>query len=250
MAPLGLADWYLLVAALPIGSFAGLIIDRLPAGRPPIAGRSVCGHCGVALTVRDLVPVASWLATRGRCRHCGTWLGWFYPAVELAAVGVALLSLSVDRGADAWIDAVFGWWLLALGWIDGRHMILPDGLTLPLIPLGLAAAAALQPEQLGDTVLGAAAGYLGLRAVAWAYRRLRGREGLGRGDAKLLAAAGAWVGASGLPSVLAGAALAALAAVGMAALAGWRVERHAALPFGPFLAAATWLVWLYGPFGN
>jgi leader peptidase (prepilin peptidase)/N-methyltransferase len=90
-------------------------------------------------------------------------------------------------------------------------------------------------------------GYLLLWAVAWVYRRLRGRDGLGLGDAKLLAAAGAWVGAGGLPSVLAGAAIAALAAAGGMMLAGRRLDRHTALPFGPFLAAATWLVWLFGP---
>ena len=199
------------------------------------------------LTVRDLVPLASWLALRGQCRHCGARIGWFYPAVELAALAIAVVSVTVTRGYDAWVAAALGWWLLVLGWIDWRRLILPDALPLPLIVLGLAAAWGLAPGELLDRVTGAACGYLGLWAVAWVYRRLRGRDGLGLGDAKLLAAAGAWVGAGGLPSVLAGAAIAALAAAGGMMLAGRRLDRHTALPFGPFLAAATWLVWLFGP---
>jgi len=243
----GLAEWELLGVALLAGSFLGVVVDRLPDRVPLAARRSRCGHCGAVLTARDLVPLASWLAGRGRCRHCGAWIGWFYPAVELAALAVALVSLTVDRGVDAWIDAALGWWLLALGWIDWRRLVLPDVLTLPLIALGLAAAWSLAPDELRDRAAGAACGYLALWAVAWMYRRLRGREGLGLGDAKLLAAAGAWVGASGLPSVLAGAATAALFAAGAMMLAGHRLDRHSALPFGPFLATACWLVWLFGP---
>ena len=248
MAPPGLAEAALIVVAPAIGSFVGVVIDRLPDGVPLGAQRSHCRNCDTMLGARDLVPLASWLAARGRCRHCGEWIGWFYPAVELAALSIAVLSLAVDRGGDAWIDAALGWWLLALGWIDWRRLVLPDRLTLPLIALGLAAAWGLAPEEGWDRVTGAASGYLGLWAVAWIYRRLRDREGLGLGDAKLLAAAGAWVGASGLPSVLAGAAIAALLAAGGTMLAGKRLDRHTAMPFGPFLAAATWLVWLFGPF--
>ena len=247
MTPLGLADWYLVAVAPFVGSFVGVVIDRLPESEGSTGPRSCCQHCGTVLTARDLVPIASWLATRGRCRHCGAWIGWFYPAVEVAALGIAVLSLTVDRGFDGWIDAALGWWLLALGWIDWRHTILPDALTLPLIVIGLAVAGVFEPERLWDPLLGAVLGYAGLWVVAWAYRRLRGREGLGLGDAKLLAAAGAWVGVTGLPSVLAGAAVAALSVAGGMILAGHRLKRHSALPFGPFLAVATWLIWLFGP---
>jgi leader peptidase (prepilin peptidase) / N-methyltransferase len=249
VAPLGLADWYLLGVALPVGSFVGVVIDRLPEDGSPLTGRSCCAACGAALTARDLVPLASWLATQGQCRHCGARISAFYPAVELAALAIALMALTVDRGLLAWIDAGFGWWLLALGWIDWRHTILPNVLTLPLIPLGLAAGS-LAPEALWDPVLGTVFGYLGLYVIAWIYRRLRGREGLGLGDAKLLAASGAWVGVTGLPSVLGGAAIGGLAAAGCMMLAGVRLDRFSALPFGPFLAAATWLVWLYGPLAS
>ena len=247
MAPLGLADWYLLAAALPVGSFLGVVIDRLPDEENVFVGRSRCEHCGHVLGVADLVPLASWLAARGRCRYCAAQLGWFYPGVELAALAVAVLSLTVDRGGEAWIDAALGWWLLTLAWIDWRHTILPDVLTLPLIPLGLAAAGVLTPDSLPDPLLGVVCGYLGLWTVAWLYRRLRGRDGLGMGDAKLLGAVGAWVGVTGLPSVLAGAAGAALLVVGGMMLTGRRIDRHSAIPFGPFLAGAAWLVWLFGP---
>jgi leader peptidase (prepilin peptidase) / N-methyltransferase len=247
VTPLSLAEWELLVAAPFIGSFVGVVIDRLPDGIGLVFRRSHCGQCATALTACDLVPLASWLVARGRCRHCEAWLGWFYPSIELAALVIALMSLTVDRGADAWIDAALGWWLLALAWIDWRRFILPDRLTLPLTALGIAAAWALAPGELASRTIGAVCGYFGFRVIAWIYRRLRGREGLGGGDAKLLAASGAWVGVAGLPSVVAGAALMGIVAAGWMKLAGSELDRHSAVPLGPGLAAATWLVWLYGP---
>jgi leader peptidase (prepilin peptidase)/N-methyltransferase len=237
-----------LLAASPIiGSFLGTIILRLPEGEPILLGRSRCAHCGAQLAARDLVPLLSWLLARGRCRHCGKALGWFYPGIEAAAVALALVSLSIDSGLLAWVDWLLGCWLLTLGWIDLRRWLLPDALTLPLILVGLGAAAWLAPGELVDRAAGAAGGYLILRATAWAYRRQRGREGVGGGDAKLLAAAGAWVGAAALPSVLFGAACAALMAAAGLAIAGTRLSRDSALPFGPFLALAIWVVWLLGP---
>jgi len=241
------SDWALLAAAPFVGSFLGVVIRRLPDGASIVRGRSRCEHCQAVLTVRDLIPLASWLAIRGHCRHCGHYIGWFYPGVELGAVLIAAISLLVDRGAPAWLDWVLGCWLLTLGWIDARRWLLPDLLTLPLVLAGLGAVAWLAPGELTDRGVGAVAGFLGLSAVAWAYRRLRGREGLGGGDTKLFAAAGAWVGASGLPSVLLGAAVAALIVAGGLVVAGLRLDRHSPIPFGPFLALATWLVWLFGP---
>lgn len=244
------SGWLLLLFAPIAGSFIGVLIRRLPDSVPIVGGRSVCDHCGTVLRPRDLVPLASWLAAGGRCRHCGTALGWFYPGVELAAIAIVLVSISIDSGLDAWLDAVLGLWLLTLGWIDLRRWVLPDVLTLPLIVAGIASALAWAPDEFLDRVVGAAAGYIGLRAAAWVYRCWRGREGLGGGDAKLLAAAGAWTGVMGLPSVIFGAAVAALAVAGGMALIGWPVRRDTALPFGPFLALAAWLVWLFGPLGR
>lgn len=236
--------WSAVAAAPFVGSFLGVLIRRLPEGRPIAWTRSRCEECGAALAVRDLVPLASWLRLRGRCRFCRRRLGWFYPGVELAALAVAVVAVAADNGGAAWLDCILGWWLLTLGWIDARHWLLPDVMTLPLVVAGLAAALALDPADFTGRLFGAAAGYLALRAVAWLYRRSRGRDGLGEGDAKLLAAAGAWVGAAGLPQVVLFAALAALLAALCLRLAGVRLGLASALPFGPFLALATWLVWL------
>ena len=243
----GAAGWRVLLAAPFIGSFLGVVVRRLPEGRAIAWARSRCEYCGAALTARDLVPLYSWLAAKGRCRFCGHALGWFYPAIELSALAIALVAIAVDGGERTWLDCLFGWWLLVLGWIDVRRWLLPDALTLPLVIAGLVAAAAFDPEQLTDRALGAAVGYLSLRVIAWLYRLLRGHEGLGHGDAKLLAASGAWVGASALPQVILGAAVSALIAAACLRLAGVRLGARSALPFGPFLAFATWLIWLVGP---
>ena len=244
---LGTSDWTLLAIAPVIGSFVGVVIRRLPESQGIIWARSRCEHCKTVLAPRDLIPLASWLIGGARCRYCDHRLSGFYPGIELSALAVTALSVAIDRSGMAWLDASLGCWLLALSWIDLRQWLLPDALTLPLVALGIAAAWLFAPGELADRVVGASCGYVGLRAVAWIYRRARGRDGLGRGDAKLLAAAGAWVGASGLPSVLAAAAVAALVVAVGIVLAGTRLNRHSALPFGPFLATATWLVWVFGP---
>jgi leader peptidase (prepilin peptidase)/N-methyltransferase len=243
----GATGWGALLCAPFIGSFLGVVIRRLPAGRPIAWARSRCEFCGAALGVRDLLPFYSWLAAGGRCRFCGHPLGWFYPAIELSAFAVVLAALAADGGEKIWLDCLFGWWLLALGWIDIRRWLLPDALTLPLILAGLAAAAAFDREQLAGRALGAALGYISLRAIALLYRGLRGHEGLGHGDAKLLAASGAWVGVMALPQVVLGAAVSALFAAACLRLFGVPLGAGSALPFGPFLALATWLIWLLGP---
>jgi len=230
-----------------VGSFLGVLVRRLPLARPVVLDRSRCEGCGAALAPRDLVPLVSYAVLRGCCRQCGRAIGRFHPAIELAALAVAAWAVWADSDAAwpdaAWPDCVLGWGLLALAWIDWNHMRLPDALTLPLIPAGLAAAWWEDPGLAMDHAVAAAGGYLLFRGVAWAYRRLRGREGLGQGDAKLLAVAGAWVGVAGLSWVLLGGALIGLllAAVRGRALAG------APVPFGPPLALALWIVRLHGP---
>ncbi|MFQ5567894.1 MAG: prepilin peptidase, partial [Paracoccaceae bacterium] len=130
--PMGLvmsqSTMILLVAAPFVGSFLGLLIERLPAGESVVLGRSRCGKCGAALGPRDLVPLLSWAASGGRCRHCRAALGWFHPGIEAAALGVALWSVLVVPGWLAWASAGLGWTLLALAVIDQRHMVLPDAL--------------------------------------------------------------------------------------------------------------------------
>jgi leader peptidase (prepilin peptidase) / N-methyltransferase len=244
----GAEGWGLVLVAPFVGSFLGSIIRRLPEGSPVVWARSRCKECGTQLGARDLVPILSWVVAKGRCRYCRRAIGWFYPGIELAATAVALTAVLIDGGQGAWLDCVLGWWLLALGWIDLRHWLLPDILTLPLIIVGLAAGAAFDPEELTGRALGALLGYLALVAVAALYRALRGREGLGRGDAKLLSASGAWVGAAALPQVILIAALSALVAAAGLRIAGARLDAHSALPFGPFLALAIWILWLHGTF--
>jgi leader peptidase (prepilin peptidase)/N-methyltransferase len=228
-----------------IGSFLGVLILRLPDGRPVATSRSACDQCGRRLSARDLVPFLSYLLSRGRCRHCGAAIGWFPVAAEAAAAGVAGWAAAVTDGPDVWLACLLGWTLLTAAWIDLRTMILPDVLTLPLLVAGLIITAAISPDALADHALAAVLGYLALFATARGYRRLRGREGLGLGDAKLLAALGAWLGLSGLPIVLVLAACSGLLAAGLATLFGRRVTAATAIPFGPFLAATGWLTWLY-----
>jgi leader peptidase (prepilin peptidase) / N-methyltransferase len=238
---------FLLLLAPVVGSFLGVVIRRFPAGHPLVWSRSRCEACGAVLSVRDLIPLFSWIRSRGHCRHCGIFLGWFYPAIEIAALAIAALALAANGLPGAWFDCLFGWYLLVLACIDLHHWVLPDQLTLPLIAAGLIAAALYDPADWTDRALGAALGYAVLRAIAGVYRLIRKREGLGVGDAKLLSAAGAWVGAIALPQVILGAALAALAGATVLRFRGVRLHAYSALPFGPFIALATWGIWLFGP---
>ena len=139
---------------------------------------------------------------------------------------------------------LLGWPLIALAAIDIRIYRLPDALTLPLLATGLASTALLAPERLTDHLIGAAAGYAALAGVAWVYRRARGREGLGLGDAKLLAAGGAWLGWQALPSALLIASVAGLALLGLQAWRSGRVSLSSRLAFGGPLALAIWVRWL------
>jgi leader peptidase (prepilin peptidase)/N-methyltransferase len=236
-----------IIMAPVIGSFLGVLIERLPQGRSVVVARSACDTCHHVLGPLDLVPIVSYLAARGRCRHCGALIGRFPLMIELAALVPALWAASLDDGLRLWADCGLGWTLLALSWIDWRHMILPDVLTLPLLLAGLGVALFLDPGNIVDHAAGAAIGYLLFIGVAWAYRRTRGRDGLGEGDAKLLAAAGAWVTWSGLAQVMLIAAVVGLLVALAGSLAGKKFGAQTALPFGPCLAVGIWLVWMYGP---
>ena len=238
--------WPILTAPF-IGSFLGVLIVRLPTGAPVMLARSACPHCGARLSSRDLVPLFSFVALRGRCRYCRGPIGLLHPAVELAAVGVAAWAVLAHHDPwRVWADCGVGWTLLTLAWIDGTSLLLPDLLTLPLLLTGLALTFAERPEALTDHCLAAILGYLSFQLLGFAYRRLRGREGLGGGDAKLIAAAGAWCGLALLPFVVLGSAIAGLLAALGLALAGRMVTSTTRIPFGPCIALAFWLAWLYG----
>ncbi|HEX3973132.1 MAG TPA: A24 family peptidase [Stellaceae bacterium] len=245
---MNVSEWLWPVLASPfIGSFLGVLVTRLPADRPFVGGRSVCDHCGHTLGPLDLVPIVSWLALRGRCRHCGANITALPLGMEIGALLVALWAASVSTGLALWAGCILGWLLLTLAAIDRRDGILPDILTLPLILAGLAATYFLAPWQVLDSAIGAVVGFAIFALIRWLYRRLRGREGIGLGDAKLLAASGAWVTWNGLPSVVLIAAVAGLIMALVVARRGQPLTLNQRIPFGPALCLGTWLVWLYGP---
>jgi leader peptidase (prepilin peptidase)/N-methyltransferase len=239
-------SWVLPILLGPfVGSFLGVLVLRLPQGQPVVLARSCCDRCGHRLSPSDLVPLLSYLLARGTCRHCGELIGRFAILIELAATVLAAWASISLTGEPLWAACLFGWILLTAAWIDMHTMLLPDTLTLPLLLAGLMQTALTDPARLTDHALAAALGYLLLFGVAWTYRRLRGRDGLGLGDAKLLAAIGAWTGLDGLPAVLLLAACLGLCAAAVARCLGKTVTASTAIPFGPFLALAGWLIWLY-----
>ncbi len=241
-----MSAWWLPVVAAPfIGSFLGVLVRRLPRDEGWAWGRSRCESCGHRLRPWELLPVASFLALRGRCAACGARIAPMHLAIELAATAVAAMAAIAPTPGAAWAGCLLGWTLLALAWIDAEHFWLPDPLTLPLVVAGLCATALLDPLGIADHAVAALVGYGGLRAIAALYHWARGREGLGQGDAKLLAAAGAWLGLASLPWVVALAGIAGLLFALTAALARRRWPGATdVLPFGPALAAATWAIWL------
>ena len=227
-----------------IGSFLAAVLVRWPDGRSVARGRSHCDSCGATLGARDLVPIVSWFLVKGQCRHCGAAIDRRHLAVEAGAALVGLTAIVAHPLPLAIFTAVFGWWLFLLAALDIEHHWLPDRLTLPLLGAGLAVAWAGIGPPLGERAIGAAAGFLGLAAIGWAYRQLRRREGLGGGDPKMLGAIGAWLGWQQLPLVLAGAG-----AIGIAVLLAMRLRGEAVaatdrMPLGTLMALAAWPVWL------
>lgn len=231
---------------LVAGSFLATLIRRWGEGRSVARGRSACDDCGQALAAVELVPLVSFAALGGRCRRCRAPIDPLHPAVEAGAAAIGLVALLAEPGWGGLAGALFGWGLLALALLDLRHLWLPDALTLPLLLAGLAGGLAGLPPAPLDRAIGAAAGWGGLAAVAFLYRRWRGRTGIGGGDPKLFGAIGAWLGWAVLPQVLLGACLTGLAIVAALALAGRPVGRTTRLPFGALLAPAAWALWLIG----
>ena len=255
---------------LLVGSFLNVVIHRLPTmlqrrwevecaalrgeeppAQPPynlLVPRSHCPACHTPIRWYHNIPVLSWLALRGRCAACAAPISWRYPLVE-GLTGLAFALVFARHGAGA---ATVAWWgfmaaVLALAFIDWDTTLLPDDITLPLVWAGLiAAATGLSGVALPDALWGAVAGYLSLWSVYWAFKLLTGKEGMGYGDFKLLAALGAWLGWSALiPLVLVASALGAVVGLLMKASNALREGRY--VPFGPFLAFGGLLVWGVGP---
>ena len=234
--------------------------DAVPAAAPAperydlVHPRSACPQCGAAIRAHQNIPVVSWLVLGGRCASCRRPIPVRYPLVEL---GTAVLSAAVVwRYGWEWQSVaalLVTWSLVALAAIDLDHLLLPDAITLPLLWAGLLASVAWSPGPAlsipvdpWSSILGAAAGYLVLWSVYWAFKLLTGREGMGYGDFKLLAALGAWMGWQVLPLVLLLSALAG-AVIGLAMIVFRGRGRDVPIPFGPYLAAAGWIALMWGP---
>lgn len=229
------------LAGLVAGSFLATLILRWPQGRSVMRGRSSCDGCGRVLGPRELVPLMSALASGGKCRTCGTPIDSLHFSVELSCAAIGVLAAALSPGMEGAGWALLGWLLLTLAILDWRHFWLPDALTLPLAFLGLTVGPWLTPAAFADRVIGAAAGYGALLFLSLVYRRLRGRDGLGLGDAKLLAALGAWFGWQALPFILLSAASMGLA---IALATGRATSAKARLPLGTFLAVAAIPGWI------
>jgi leader peptidase (prepilin peptidase)/N-methyltransferase len=227
-----------------IGSFLAAILIRWPEGRSVVRGRSKCDSCGRTLGARDLVPILSWFLVRGRCRHCGAAIDRRHLAIEAGAALIGLTAILAHPVPAAIFTAIFGWWLFLLAALDIEHHWLPDRLTLPLIAAGLPVAWVGVGPPLEERAIGAAAGYAALTLVAWGYKRLRGREGLGGGDPKMFAAVGAWLGWTQLPFVMLGAGLIGLTVVAASRVRGEEVRATDRLPLGTLMALAAWPLWL------
>lgn len=241
---------FLILVSPFVGSFLALVVHRLPRNEKLIFDRSRCPSCETKLQPVDLLPLLSFAASKGRCRYCNGDIGALYPTIEITAFLTASIGIVLVPTELAWVTILLGWCLLTLSAIDLREYILPDLVTLPLIVFGLAHSALIDPEGLFGHIAGGAVGYISFVTIALMYRRWRRREGLGLGDAKLFAAAGAWLGWVALPAVLLIASVGGLL-FALATRKGGARLRERRVPFGPFLAFGFWAVWLFqttGPF--
>jgi leader peptidase (prepilin peptidase) / N-methyltransferase len=273
-APLFIGAVFLL--GLLVGSFLNVIIHRVPVmlerswrrealaldGKEPppeepyniIRPRSACPGCKAPITALQNIPVISWLALKGRCASCKRAIGARYPMVELLT---AMLSALVAwKFGPTWTTAaalLLTWFLVSLAGIDIDTQLLPDNMTLPLLWIGLLVALVLPhatgerlPVDLRTAVIGAIAGYLSLWSVYWLFKLITGKEGMGYGDFKLLAALGAWLGWQMLLPIIIGAAGVG-ALVGIASIVLGQRGKGVPMAFGPYLAAAGWIMLLVGP---
>jgi leader peptidase (prepilin peptidase)/N-methyltransferase len=264
-----------LLLGLVMGSFLNVVIARLPRimeaewrsecaelataddaaaagapGSPPVSlsrPASHCPQCGHRIRPWENIPLLSYLLLRGRCSACGQAISPRYPLVEALT---AILSLIVvwhfGPTPQAAAALLFTWGLVALAFIDADTQLLPDDITLPLLWLGLILSLAPVFVDSRAAIVGAAAGFLSLWAVFHGFRLLTGKEGLGRGDFKLLALFGAWMGWQTLPQIVLLSAVPG-AAFGVALIATGRSGRETPIAFGPFLAISGWVNLLWGP---
>ena len=261
--------WLALVLGLCVGSFLNVVIHRLPlmmerewtAQCAELRGevapdhaplnlsqpRSRCPACGHAIRALQNIPLLSFLWLRGRCAACSARISWRYPLVELfCGLATAYCALHFGFSFAAAAAMLFVWLMIAATGIDFDTQLLPDSITLPLLWLGLLVSLIGGPVDLRSAVIGAMAGYLFLWSVYWMFRLVTGKEGMGYGDFKLLAAIGAWTGWQMLPLVvLLSSAIGAV--VGISLIVFHKHGREVPIPFGPYLAGAGLIALFWGP---
>ncbi|MCL4152351.1 UNVERIFIED_CONTAM: hypothetical protein GTU68_045146 [Idotea baltica] len=208
--------------------------------------RSRCPKCNNLITWWQNIPVLSWLALRGKCHNCKNPISVRYPTVELVTM---ILSLIVAWQFGPTLQCVLGilvtWFLVSMTMIDYDHQLLPDNLTLPLMWIGLVASLLPIFADVQSAVIGAACGYLALWLVFHLFKLITGKEGMGYGDFKLLAALGALLGFQQLPVIiLLSSLVGAVVGLGLIAIVGR--DKNIPIPFGPYLAAAGWIAMLWG----
>jgi leader peptidase (prepilin peptidase) / N-methyltransferase len=260
-----------LVVGLCVGSFLNVVVHRLPkmmerdwrAQCAELRGeavpeetparynlavpRSACPSCGHTIRALENIPVVSWLALRGACSSCGKPISPRYPLVE--ALGGIVAACAIFRFGPTWqgfAACVLLWTLIALTFIDFDTQLLPDSVTLPLLWAGLAANLFAVFVPLRDAVIGAIAGYLALWIVYWLFRLIRGKEGMGYGDFKLLGALGAWLGWQMLPLIVLLSSVVG-AVIGLLLIAFKGRDHNVPLAFGPYLAIAGGIALFFGP---
>ena len=269
-----LAEWWWLIGTalgLCVGSFLNVVVHRYPrmferdmrreaaeiiasepSATPAPDGytlalpRSACPACGHGIGALENLPVVSWLWLRGRCAGCGTAISPRYPVVEATTALMTFVVLwAVGVNAAGFAAVLLTWWLIPLALIDADTYYLPDAMTLPLLWLGLLLNTQSVLVDLESAVWGAIAGYLSLWSVFQLFKLLTGKEGMGFGDFKLLAALGAWLGWQSLPTiVILSSFVGAVVGITLIAFAGR--DRARPIPFGPYLAAAGWLTLVWG----
>lgn len=254
---------------LCVGSFLNVVIHRLPkmmerqwrmecaelSGQDAPAAetynlvipRSACPACSRPITAAENIPLLSWLALRGKCAGCSAPISARYPAVEVLTAALSgYIAWHFGFGMAAAGALLFTWAMIALTFIDLDTFYLPDSITLPLLWLGLLFNISATYTPLTSAVIGAAAGYLSLWSVYWIFKWATGKEGMGYGDFKLLAAIGAWLGWQMLPlTILLSSLVGAVIGIGLIVFAGR--GRSVPIPFGPYLAIAGMIALLHGP---
>jgi leader peptidase (prepilin peptidase)/N-methyltransferase len=252
-----------------IGSFLNVVILRLPlllehewrcqcrellelepdsVGQPPgiVVSRSRCPRCGHGIRAWENIPVISYLALRGKCSACKARISLRYPLVELATAVLFVVTIwHFGAGAQGLTALFLTAFLIVMTGIDIDHQLLPDNLTLPLLWSGILVNLWGVHNDLTSSVIGAIAGYLVLWSVYHVFRLLSGKEGMGYGDFKLLAALGAWMGWQMLPLIVLLSSVVG-AAFGLALMATGKLKRDKPMPFGPFIAAAGWIALIWG----